>query len=182
MNSFSRKKPFVLLLGDLGSFLIALWLSLVIRGLGIPSVDFFMAHLLPFSMLFILWILVFYIAGLYEKHTVVLKSKLPSLIANTQLVNSALATAFFYLIPFLGITPKTTLFIYLLVSFVLILFWRVYGYHFVAGRGRPNSAILIGSGNEMKELLEEVNDNPIYNLKFVSSVDLSRADAKRFWD
>jgi len=34
----------------------------------------------------------------------------------------------------------------------------------------------------MKELLEEVNHNPIYNMKFVSSVDLSRADEKGFWD
>src|SRR3989344_5568462 len=182
MSLLNRKEFLILLLGDLCFFAVALWLSLVIRGLEIPSAYFLQAHLLPFGLLFVLWILVFYIAGLYERHTVVLQSKLPSLIANTQLVNSALATAFFYLIPFLGITPKTTLFIYLLVSFVLILFWRVYGYHFVTGRGRPNNAILIGSGSEMKELLEEINNNPIYNLKFVSSVDLSRADEKGFWD
>ena len=101
--------------------------------------------------------------------------------ANTQLVNSALAVVFFYFIPLFGITPKTILFIYLFVSFVIILAWRMYGY-FLIGRGHLDNAILIGSGEEMKELLEEVNNNPIYNLKFVSSVDLNRADEKGFWD
>ena len=181
MSLLNRKEPLVLFLGDLSSFVAALWLSLLIRGLEVPSKDLLLTHLLPFSLLFALWILVFYIAGLYEKHTVILKSKLPSALASTQIINSTLAVVFFYFIPFFGITPKTILFIYLLVSFVLVLSWRMYGY-FRISRGHPDNAILIGSGDEMKKLLEEVNNNPIYNLKFVSSVDLNRADEKGFWD
>ncbi len=181
MDSLYRKESFLLLVGDFLAFLISLWLALFLRNLGVPSEELFLVHLVPFAMLFVVWILVFYIAGLYEKHTVILKSKLPSVLANTQLVNSALAVIFFYLIPFFGITPKTILFIYLFVSFILILVWRIYGY-FVIGRGRPNNAVLIGSGDEMKELYEEVNGNPIYNLTFISSVDLNRADEKGFWD
>ncbi len=181
MSFLNRKEPLILLLGDLGSFIVALWLSLLIRNLEVPSREFFLTHLLPFSILFIVWIFVFYVSGLYEKHTTILKSKLPSILASTQLVNSALAVAFFYLIPFFGITPKIVLFIYLFVSLGLVLSWRIYGY-FIIGRGHPNSAILIGSGDEMRELLEEVNNNPIYNLRFVSSVDLNRADEKGFWD
>ena len=181
MSLLNRKEPLVLLLGDFSAFVLALWLSLLIRGLEVPSKGLFLTHLLPFSLLFVLWILVFYIAGLYEKHTVILKSKLPSILANTQVANSVLAVIFFYFIPFFGITPKTILFIYLFVSFVLILSWRIYGY-FIIGHGYPTSAILIGSGDEMKELLEEVNSNSIYNIKFISSVDLNRADEKGFWD
>ncbi|MDO8471223.1 MAG: sugar transferase [bacterium] len=181
MSLLNRKESLVLFLGDLGSFVAALWLSLLIRNLEVPSKALFLTHLLPFSLLFVLWILVFYIAGLYEKHTVILKSKLPNILANTQIANSTLAVVFFYFVPFFGITPKTILFIYLLVSFVLILSWRIYGY-FVIGHGHPTNAILIGSGDEMKELLEEVNNNSIYNIKFISSVDLGRADEKGFWD
>src|SRR3989344_4345691 len=181
MSLLNRKEPLVLFLGDLSSFVAALWLSLLIRGLEVPSKDLLLTHLLPFSLLFALWILVFYIAGLYEKHTVILKSKLPSALASTQIINSTLAVVFFYFVPFFGITPKTILFIYLLVSFVLVLSWRMYGY-FRISRGHPDNAILIGSGDEMKKLLEEVNNNTIYNLKFVSSVDLNRADEKGFWN
>lgn len=171
----------MLLLGDAFFFLVALWLSLALRSLEVPSQDFFLEHLLPFSLLFVAWVIVFYIGGLYEKHTVILKSKLPQTLATTQITNSVVAVIFFYFVPFFSIAPKTLLFIYLFVSFALILFWRTYGY-FVIGRRRPHNVILIGSGEEMKELLNEVNNNPIYNLNVVSLVDLNRADEHGFWD
>jgi len=109
MSFLNRKEPLILLLGDIGSFVLALWLSLFIRNLEVPSQDLFLIHLLPFGLLFVVWIFVFYISGLYEKHTTILKSRLPSILGSTQLVNSAVAVAFFYLIPFFGITPKTGL-------------------------------------------------------------------------
>ncbi len=181
MSKFQRKEPLVLLVGDVFSFLVSLWLTLLIRYRAIPGEDLFYTHLTPFSLLFIAWVLVFYIAGLYEKHTTILKSQLPNILASTQLINSALAVVFFYFVPFFLITPKTILFIYLFISFAVILGWRMYGY-FLIGRGQPNKAILIASGDEMKELFNEVNNNPIYNLKFISSVDLNRADENGFWD
>jgi exopolysaccharide biosynthesis polyprenyl glycosylphosphotransferase len=175
-----RKEPLILLLGDIFFFSAALWLSLLLRTLEAPSKEFYLTHLAPFSLLFAAWVVVFYIAGLYEKHTVILKSNLPNILATSQVTNSGLAVIFFYFVPFFGITPKTILFIYLFISFVLILFWRTYGY-FALIRGRAENAILIGSGDEMKELLAEVNNNSIYNLKFVSSVDLNRTDESGFW-
>jgi len=181
MNAFKRKEPLLLLSGDLLFFLVSLWLTLLIRNFALPSQELFFTHLEPFSLLFAIWIMVYYIAGLYEKHTVILKSKLPNVLATTQLTNSGLAVIFFYFVPFFGITPKTILFIYLMVSFTLVLFWRMYGY-FALSRKKAEKAILIGSGAEMKQLLHEVNNNPIYNLHFVSSVDLDRADETGFWD
>ena len=181
MSILNKKEPLVLLLGDLISFLVALWATLLIRTLETPSRELFLTHLAPFGLLFAVWIVVFYIAGLYEKHTVILKSKLPNVLAATQLTNSGLAVIFFYFVPYFVITPKTILFIYLFVSFVLILLWRTYGY-FVIGRGKANNAILIGAGDEMKELFNEVNNNPIYSLKFISSVDLNRTDENGFWN
>lgn len=181
MSLLNRKEPLILFGGDLCSFIVALWLSLLVRNLEVPSKELFLEHLAPFSLLFVVWVFVFYIAGLYAKHTTILKSRLPGTLASAQLVNSGLAVVFFYLIPFFGITPKTVLFIYLLVSFALTLLWRVRGY-LLLSRGEANRAVLVSSGKEMKELLEEVNSNPIYNIKFVFSVDLGRADEKGFWD
>lgn len=181
MTAFRRKEPLVLLLGDVLFFVVSLWLTLLVRNIEAPSRELFLIHLAPFSILFVAWIVVFYIAGLYEKHTVILKSNLPNILATTQLVNSGLAVIFFYFIPYFGLTPKTILFIYLFISFALILFWRMYGY-WSLGRKRAEKAILIGSGDEMKDLLNEVNGNPIYNLHFVSSIDLNRTDKNGFWD
>jgi len=181
MTAFKKREPLVLLLGDLIFFLVSLYATLLLRSFELPSRELFLTHLEPFSFLFAIWILVYYIAGLYEKHTVILKSQLPNVLASAQLTNSGLAVIFFYFIPYFLITPKTILFIYLIVSFALVLFWRTYGY-FALGRKRPDNAVLIGSGTEMKELLNEVNGNPIYNLNFVSSVDLNRTDKDGFWN
>jgi len=180
MSLFKRNEALVLLLGDLFFFVISLWVTLFVRYGSLPNEELFLTHLEPFAVLFLVWILVFYIAGLYEKHTVILKNRLPQILARTQLTNSGLAVAFFYLVPYFGITPKTNLFLYLFISSAIILAWRMYGY-FVLGRGPVNNAILIGSGSEMRELLNEVNNNKIYNLHFISSVDLNRADETGFW-
>lgn len=171
----------MLVLGDLIFLIASLWVALLLRNATPPSSELFLTHLAPFSLLFLAWLVVFYIAGLYEKHTVILQSKLPSVLATTLLFNSSLAVVFFYFIPFFGITPKTILFIYLLVSFALVLFWRTQGY-FALGKKNRSHAILIGSGDEMKDLMTEVNQNPIYNLHFVSSIDLSRVDKNVFWE
>ncbi len=180
MAILKRKEPLVLLAGDICFLLMSVWLSLLLRNVEPPTRELFLTHLAPFSLLFVIWVVVFYIAGLYEKHTTILQSKLPGILAVAQITNAGVAVIFFYFIPFFGITPKTILFIYLFVSFALILFWRTYGY-FALGRKKTTNAILIGSGQEMKELMSEVNGNPIYNLHFVSSVDLSRADENGFW-
>lgn len=181
MNSLNKKEPLILLVGDIFFFLVSLWLALFFRNLSIPPQDVFMTHLEPFGFLFIVWIVMFYIAGLYEKHTLILKSKLPSILFNTLVANSIIAVIFFYLIPFFGITPKTILFIYLIVSFLAILFWRMYGYFYV-GVQKIDNALIVGSGQEMKELMGEVNENPLYNLRFISSVDLDRIEDSTFWD
>lgn len=181
MSALNRKEPLILLAGDVLCFLAALWLALLVRNVEPPSLELFRTHLVPFSLLFVAWLIVFYIAGLYEKHTIILKSRLPNILGAAQVTNSALAVLFFYFVDFFGITPKTILFIYLFASFALILFWRTYGY-FSLGTRKASNAILIGSGSEMKELLNEVNNNDIYNLKFVSSIDLDRAGENGFWD
>jgi FlaA1/EpsC-like NDP-sugar epimerase len=173
-----KKETFVLFLGDIIFFFLSLWLSLFLRYGHFPSKALLYIHLIPFSILFAVWLVVFFIAGLYEKHTLILKGKLPSAIFNTQLINSVVAVAFFYIIPYFGITPKTVLFIYLIVSFFLILFWRLYGtLIFGRRRGPRQSAILIGTGNEMKELLDEVNGNSHYDIKFISSIDVKDLSA-----
>src|SRR3989344_6047381 len=161
----NRKEPVILFLGDILFFFVALWLTLFVRYGELPTQDLLVSHLTPFSILFLSWVVVFFIAGLYEKHTRILKSRLPSVIFNAQVTNSIIAVLFFYFIPYFGITPKTNLFIYLFVSFALVLLSRLSLVPSLGFRKREN-AILIGSGEEMKELKEEVNNNPRYNLKF----------------
>jgi len=173
MNISGKKETAVLFLGDVILLYLSLWLALFLREWGMPTARSWEMHFWPFSIIIGVWVLVFFISGLYEKHTLILKSRLPVTVFNAQIVNSFIAVLFFYFIPYFGITPKTNLFIYLFISFIAILLWRIYGdrvlYPLVKQKG-----IIVGSGEEMKELLEEVNNNPKYGLQFISSVDLNR--------
>lgn len=171
MKISNKQEPLLLLLGDLGLLYFSLWVTLALRYMEIPPWELFTQHLVPFSIIFVLWIGVFFIAGLYEKHTLLLKGKLPVILFNAQGVNSALAVLFFYLVPFFGITPKVTLFIYLVVSSALLFVWRIYGVGRM-GMRRRQRALLIGSGDEMKELRDEINGNPRYGISLVASIDL----------
>ncbi len=167
----------MLFLGDILFFTAALRVTLTLRYFEVPSDLAFYDHLIPFSFLFLVWVTVFFIAGLYDKHTIIFKRKLPSIILNAQIVNVILAAVFFFFIPYFGITPKTNLFIYLFISFIFIVTWRLYLFPLLGSRKRQN-ALLIASGSEMLKLRDEINNNARYNFYFTSSLDLDTADRK----
>ena len=156
--SIRRYESFALLIGDVVVFYISLYLTLFLRHLEHPGDALWAQHLAPFTILFGVWVLVFFIAGLYEQHTSFFKAKLQGLILKTQIVNVALAALFFFAIPYFGITPKTNLLIYLFVSSVLIVLWRLYLSRFLGVR-RSKRAMVIGSGREIDELVEEFSRN-----------------------
>lgn len=179
MTISGKKETIALFLGDIVLLYFSLWAALSLREWGIPSSNSWGLHFRPFTIIIFVWVLVFFISGLYEKHTLILKSRLPSTVFNAQIANSFIAVLFFYFIPYFGITPKTNLFIYLVISFGLILLWRIYGDRILHPLAKQKG-IIVGSGEEMKELLEEVNNNSRYGLEFISSVDLNRVSGVDF--
>jgi lipopolysaccharide/colanic/teichoic acid biosynthesis glycosyltransferase len=173
MKTTNRKEPWLLFLGDIFFFIFSLWLTLLIRFGEVPSRAVFAEHFYPFSILFIVWLIVFFIAGLYEKHTTTFKRYLPSRFLWAQMFNSLIAVTFFYLIPHFGITPKTILFIDLVVTFALVFIWRNYGQTILGLRQREKS-LLVGRGEELNLLKNEVENNSRYGLEFVSVFDLDK--------
>lgn len=176
-----KRETLILFLGDIVLLYISLWIALALRYWAIPSIRSWELHFWPFTIIIGVWVLVFFISGLYEKHTLILKSRLPFTVFNAQVANSFIAVLFFYFIPYFGIAPKTNLFIYLIVSFTSILLWRIYGDKMLDPL-QKQKGIIVGSGEEMKELLEEVNNNPKYGLQFISSIDLNKISGMDFND
>lgn len=172
MINSGKNQKILLFLGDIFVFIFSLWLSILLRNGVTPSLSVLKEHIVPFIFIFISWIIVFSIAGLYDKYNSILKDKMPEIILNTQFVNSAVAVAFFYLLPYFGIAPKTILFLVLIISFVFVYFWRIY-YYSVLGLKKKEQAIIIGRGDEMKSLVNEINTNQKSYLSFVLSIDLN---------
>ncbi|MCW9054876.1 MAG: sugar transferase [Candidatus Pacebacteria bacterium] len=175
MTIANKKEPFALLFGDIAAFLLALWVTLFVRYAEVPSDTLFYNHLEPFSVLFLVWVAVFFISGLYDKHTTLLRSKLPKVVLNAQTVNIILAALFFFLAPFVNIAPKTNLVLYSVISSLFILVWRM----FIATRigvRKKQRALIIGHSDEVSELVGEVNTNPRYLLEFVHIIDVDSTD------
>lgn len=160
----------LLLAGDILLFVAALWVTLLLRYFSVPDRALFLEHLAPFLLLSVAWIGLFWIAGLYDKQTLLLKSRLTGLILKAQTANSILAALFFFVDPFFAIEPKTNLLIYLVVSSLFILAWRLWGVPALAPHKR-NPALLIADGPEAEELVREINGNDRYDIAIVRSVD-----------
>lgn len=165
-----KRDAFILLMGDLAAFVLGLYATLFFRHFEWPNRDLLVEHFLPFSFLFAIWIAIFFIAGLYDRQTNVLKRKLSPLIVKVQLINSVVAVFFFYFITFYRITPKINLFIYVILSIALITIWRMVLADFLYG-GRRENVLLLGGSQEIYELAKEINDNPRYKMNVVRAKD-----------
>ena len=173
MNLVPKREYIVLLLGDLIVFSISLWVTLALRYLAPPSINLLTTFLTPFAFLFAVWIVMFFLAGLYSRHTRLFRTRLLATIIYTQVLNVIIAAMFFFLVPAFGIAPKTILFLYLLVSSFLIISWRVVLFPRLPS-GPKLKGILIASGPDAEALSEEVRRDGRYSFT-LESVDTSRA-------
>lgn len=179
MGLINKKEPFLLFMGDIGALYASLWLMLLIRHFELPTSERILNHLAPFSILFVIWVFIFFIVGLYEKQTSIRINQIPPLLLQTQIFNSILAVLFFYFIPYFGINPKTNLFIYLIVSILILFFWRIFIFKFFRN-GEITNTLIIASGKELIELTKEIEDGR-YGLKVSNQIDthnLSNIDFK----
>ncbi len=177
MKIGSKREILILLIGDILMFMVALWLAILSRGRQWPDWIVFTDHLQPFAIIFLVWILVFFIADLYRRQTRLALQRLPQTMLNALLVNVSLAVLFFYFIPYFGITPKTLLFIDLFWTVVLIFSWRLW----LSPKliiGQKEKIYFACSGPEVDELKEELTKNPKYNVEILSG-DLSEAKIRK---
>jgi exopolysaccharide biosynthesis polyprenyl glycosylphosphotransferase len=170
MKALNSRHSLVLFLGDILVLVFSLWLSLFLRYGEFPLNELFKEHIIAFIPLMFLWFIVFFISGLYERHTVFFINQLPYLVIKVQVVNSFLAVAFFYFASYLKLAPKTILFLFILVSSIVLILWRNFGYKIIGKRNKDN-ALIIGNSAEISELYNEVNHNDLYPIRFLSVIN-----------
>lgn len=160
-------RPF-LILGDVFLLYASLYVTLVIRSGQVPSLATVWVNMRAFTPIFIVWMMVFLIMGLYERHSAALKNRLPSTIFQAQVINMVAAAILFYSFPLFDVAPKTILFIYLFVSSALIIAWRIYGPKLIATKSEK--AVLIGEGAEYDELAKELSGQAGYPVHIVRMI------------
>lgn len=171
----SRRRELACLgIGDIVCLILSLGIMLIVRFGDKLDRNVISTHLWPFTILFIVSLLLFYIAGLYEKQTIVFKKKLPQTIINAQIVNAIVAIALFYFVTDFIITPKISLFLYLAISSGLMITWRLSSSK-VFDSKKKYSAVVIGKGEAVHELVNELNHNTRYDIFVADVIDPTAA-------
>jgi exopolysaccharide biosynthesis polyprenyl glycosylphosphotransferase len=167
-------KKGLLLLGDIFILYSSLALTLWIR-YGYLDQNLWSRHLLPFSIIFAIWLIVFFINGLYEFKKVRVDFSFYSNLLQNLGINAALAIVFFYLFSddFGQMRPQTILLILMVVYATLFFIWRKSFYKLISSRSLGNNLALIGLNDESLALAEEIINKPQlgYQLKLIINPD-----------
>ncbi|MDD4332934.1 MAG: exopolysaccharide biosynthesis polyprenyl glycosylphosphotransferase [Patescibacteria group bacterium] len=164
-----KAKKFILLIGDIILLYASLYFALFLRYQEKPDTATWSGHLAPFSVIFIVWLIIFYIFNLYNLHLAVNNSRFYQLLAKSIGVNGAIAIAFFYLVPGIAIAPKRNLFIFIIIFSILFIFWRNFYNWLLSSRLPKINLALIGYNQNAEELICELKQKPHlgYRVAFV---------------
>ena len=166
----------MLFLGDIALLYGALFLTLFIRYGGAFTENIYV-HLLPFSVIFIAWVLVFYIADLYELSAIKNTLMFFSTLFYAMLINIALAIAFFYLIPAIEIAPRRNLFIFVGIAILLITGWRWAYNKILVKTGYRNNTLIVGLSPLSQELYDFLLANPQLGYNALGIIDVQNEAA-----
>ncbi|MCL4404061.1 sugar transferase [Patescibacteria group bacterium] len=154
-----RIKKILLFLSDIAILYLSLFLTLVIR-YGYPGFENnWPAHFLPFSLIFVVWLLLFYLADLYKATTLRNQVTLLRAVVVAVVLGGLISMGAFYLFTgFFELTPKTNLAIFTGIVFVLMYAWRSTVAKFTASNAL--SVLLIGDSPAVSETADYLEKNP----------------------
>ena len=164
-----RIRSLILILGDLAVFYLALAFVLLIRYGTAGFEQNWALHQFPFSIVFLLWIVIFFVAGLYEIEVMIGSSGMRERLTRTMVVAGTAAVILFYAVPAFGIAPKTNLVIHVVLSTLLLLLWRAL-HGIILVRSKKIKILFFGSSPEVEKLIEYLQSQPQLNYEPTSMV------------
>lgn len=161
-----------LLAGDFSLFFLALFLALSVRQIRIVEEGYYQKNLKVFLPIFVISVLVYFLFDLYNVR--MLRSIYRSIyfLFIAVLANMLLATAFLYAFyQNAEITPKTVLFLYGVLVFLLTTSWR-FLYHdlFFANKKYLKRIIIIGGEEKNEDLLKIANPPKGVDYKIIGHI------------
>jgi exopolysaccharide biosynthesis polyprenyl glycosylphosphotransferase len=152
-----RLQIFLLWLADIAFFYLALFIALLAES-RTEVLGSFQSHFLPFTIILLLWLLVFYIGELYDFRHFKNFVELSKIFFVVFLVCVGLAIGFFYLTAdFFGIAPKTNLLLVIIIFGALGLAARLFASRNLAKY--KTKAFFIKPEKEAANLIEYLKNN-----------------------
>src|SRR3989338_8556533 len=155
-----RIRQLILVLGDAAWLYLALFTALSLRYQRLITNDMWHDHWPIFSIIFFIWIIIFYIAGFYTLTNI--RNDLKFYITGTQTVGIGVlvAMAYFYITPTSAITPKTILLLTAAAFTLLWLLWRRLAHRSIYSLALKRRVLMIGDNATVEELTKLFDHNP----------------------
>ncbi len=169
IRALNLRKLF-LFLGDVILAYFALFLTVLIGFWGSFNWALFSEHLLGFSMLYFLWLLIFYIFGLYDLNLIKTRFDFYPRLLGALLTSLGLGMTVFYLIPLFSIAPKTNLVLDILIFGALIFIWRKL-FYFLFASLFLNKVAIIGKTLETETLATAISKRPYLGYRVGALLD-----------
>jgi exopolysaccharide biosynthesis polyprenyl glycosylphosphotransferase len=182
MSFLSRIRFWILILGDIVVLYLSLILMLAIRYPNDFYNQFINNHLYPFSIVFIVWLILFYIIGLYDPIKLRNNKEFIKTLISALIINGILSIVIFYLIPSFRITPRANLFGFLIILFILEFIWRRFYNNLFSIQEGFYKIVIIGNSKQEAEVKEAIIKNPQLGFEIKEQIeDLNSQEIERLY-
>ncbi len=141
-----------MLTGDISCLYLALFLLMLIRYGGDWETSWAI-HLRPFSLTFVLWILILYGTYLYETRYLRFGINTLRAIGTAVMLATITSVTAFYIFPPGLIYPRRNMILFAMIFGLVVTLWRWFFYK-TAGRKIKTNILFIGGGKEAEELTQ----------------------------
>lgn len=153
-------KQLVIVSGDTLGLYLALFLALLSRYQKNPWPETWTAHWPTFSLIFFLWLVIFYLSGLYDLR----KTKNDLQFFSSFLVglgiNLLIAIGYFYIVNLANLSPKTILLLLMAIYLPLFALWRLLAHFLLRSSTFVARLLFLDLTKEARELISIFSNNP----------------------
>jgi lipopolysaccharide/colanic/teichoic acid biosynthesis glycosyltransferase len=159
MKNYQRILKFILLILDVITFYLSLFILILIRyGLNIKELK---THFYGFSFILPFWIIIFYFNNFYEINIPGYKNYIR--IARGFAFAFLISIFFFYFIPYLKITPKTNLILFTIYLFsIFLIFRKKFEDKFI--KKEKIKVLIIAPENLKKKIFDDFKNLTLYEI------------------
>lgn len=159
-NALNFKK-IIVIFGDIIILYGSLALTLLFRYGAANFESSLNPHLLPFSMIFSVWILIFYLFDLYSSKFLKHSFETTQNFFLSIILNIFFSIILFYIFePIFNLTPKTNLLIFALIFAIFNYIWRLFLSKIFISKGLIKKILIIGESKNIPLLAEYIEKNP----------------------
>lgn len=174
MKLVYRIKQASLVFGDVFCFGLSFWITLTLRYWQIPNFETLFRSTGLYIGLFLCWLVINYINGLYDLSGRIQRGNLYRRIAETSFIILIFSVIYFYFLPNAEIAPKRILFFNVLIGYTLLALWRVFFEKYIGSQKLRTNVIFVGMTPETKDLIQFILKHKQSGYNIVAAIDTTK--------